>query len=261
MENSKVITRGIQVLEYMAAHDTSSVAEIAHALALSPAAVYRVLESLAAGGYVRRNAFREPYRLTLKLATIARSMSMQAVVANLAGPVLRELSATTGWPTLLGYVDELEYVVIEAAAGRELTDIPRLFPGKRFPAFRRSGGIICVVGKPAPERRRFAERTNARYGDEVLVKDITYLQREYERAARQGYVVFDALRTPFASAAVPITFSGEDVIFGLEMQFLPEQVMKSQRVSSLVTKLKMAGSRIAALYAAFAETQPTARNN
>lgn len=192
MEDSRVITRGLQILEFLTDHNVSSVSEIARALSVSPAAVHRVLESLRKAGYVRRAAAREPYRLTLKASGMARRLPTKTIVANVAEPVLRSLAIETGWPVMLGAVEGLEFVVIEAVRSRKPSDISRFYPGQRIPAFKRPAGVMCIVGRLTAEKRVFAEQTNLRYGSDVIVKDLSYLQREYDRAAREGFMIYDS---------------------------------------------------------------------
>jgi IclR family mhp operon transcriptional activator len=251
MERNTGVERGLKVLETLVALGSGSVRDVARRAGLTQQASYRMLEALRAAGYVHRSSYRAPYRLTGKLRALGARVATDALVAEAARAGMAELTRRIGWPLLLSRLEGTEAIAIETTDHLSRHPLPRIQPGARAPAYLWASAVAQVACRPAGESQRLRRQIVAAYGPDMYVTDETLHEKLHHRIRRNGYVIFDALRSEAASAGVPVRVAGV-VAFGLDVRFIP-RTGRTKLATELIPRLQNLASEISE---AMAKTTP-----
>jgi IclR family mhp operon transcriptional activator len=244
-ESTKVLERGLMVLENITQHGLSSVQEISARTSLSRQAVYRIMESLSRTGFVYRRSQREAYRPTIKALRLAATLPDDAIIGEIARPLMVDITKKTGWPVLLGHLDDIDLAVIETTDVLVKRDLKRIDSGDRMPQFRRAAGVICKAFVDPAEAQRINKRTQQKYAAELLTHSEAYRDSLLSRVRKQAYVVFEPLRSKESSVAVPVV-CGDGFVMGLELRFLPASVKPDALKDDFIPRLQEAALTIGA---------------
>src|SRR3569833_2856725 len=166
--------------------------DLARELGMSKAAVYALLQTLLARGFlsdVSEGANRR-YRLGLSLTRLGDMALANIAIADAAMPELRKLTADLGMTSRLAILDDGYAVVV----GR--VDAPGAI---RFDAAlgRREMPHCSAVGKallsamPSEEARKIHERTTLPKRTSHTITAVPQLMRELAATAERGYAVDD----------------------------------------------------------------------
>ncbi|APW42066.1 IclR family transcriptional regulator [Rhodoferax saidenbachensis] len=104
---STALTRGLSILEHMAAHpDGFALAQLAGELDIPLSACHRVLAELQLQGYVRQAHKHGEYQLTTKLVSLGLGYLSGAGIVDIAEPLMERLAQASGELVRLSIVDE-----------------------------------------------------------------------------------------------------------------------------------------------------------
>ena len=107
------LSKGLAILEALAgAEGSRGVSELSRALGLTKSNTFRLLQTLIALGYVRREEDKT-YRATLKTWQVGRAVVEQLNLRTVATPMLNYLSAETGETIYLAVRENLQVVYID----------------------------------------------------------------------------------------------------------------------------------------------------
>ncbi|GHF46303.1 IclR family transcriptional regulator [Seohaeicola zhoushanensis] len=138
-----------RILEEMATHaEPSRVTDLANALEMPRARIYRYLQTLVSLGYVRQDPVTERYRLTLKLFHLGQAIADATQLTSVARPIMAALRDAIGQTVTLS---------LPEPEGMRVMDIVRIEtpvqivtrPGALLP-FRTSaqGKLALAFGRP-----------------------------------------------------------------------------------------------------------------
>lgn len=114
------VQRTLQTLEYLAeAEAGASVAELCQALGIEKSIASRLLSTLVGSGYVVRVGDSDRFELSLRLITLAFSVSDRLGFPGVCQPVLEHLSAQTGELAQLAAVERDRLVFVANAQGKQ----------------------------------------------------------------------------------------------------------------------------------------------
>jgi DNA-binding IclR family transcriptional regulator len=152
------VNNALAVLEsFSAERPEIGVTELSHTLGLGKSTVHRLLTSLAARGYVRKNPDTERYRLGFKAFEVGSLVAGRGAVREVAAPFLRSLMRATKETVHLGVLDEWEVVYIDKMeSDQPLQMYSRI--GRRAPLHCTALGKALVAGEPEDWLDRFLGR-------------------------------------------------------------------------------------------------------
>lgn len=111
---SRTLSRGLALLTALGREgDGSTVSSLAEATGLDRAVLYRLLDTLAAEGFVTRDPDSRRYRLGLSMLELGVRAAQGLEVRRLAGPPLRSLCEDTHETACLAVRDRDDVVVVE----------------------------------------------------------------------------------------------------------------------------------------------------
>jgi DNA-binding IclR family transcriptional regulator len=186
----------IQVIERMArlldalAHSPApaSLKLLAQSTALHSSTAHRILSAMVNVRLVER-AEQGNYRLGMRLIELGNLAKSRVSVRELALPYMRELHAATGEAVNLSVRREDEIVYIErSSSGRSMMRVVNVIGG-RAPLHITAVGKLFLLEDGAAGVRAYAERTGLRSHTRNSLTSLAALEKELEKARRQGYAV------------------------------------------------------------------------
>jgi IclR family transcriptional regulator, mhp operon transcriptional activator len=248
----KPVTAALRVLETLAAVnrlDRPTSGDVARAVGISAATAVRMLETLEAAGFVRRDADGGTFTATGRTLDLSRGYDAHREVGALVRPVLADLQREVAWPSDLAIFDEDAMIVAETSRGTG-----RLFydrkPGFRAPVFGTSLGIAYLSRATDADRERAvaaASRLPEPWND--LARDSQRLDAVLTTARERGYALMndDYSRRSYGHAvwafAVPLVENGR-AIASLNLSLLRETIGEDEAVQRFLGPLTLAAHRM-----------------
>lgn len=140
-ETSKTVNNALTVLEAIAQHGPVSVAQLVRLLGLKRTVVYRSVETLRSRGYLRQNT--EGYQLGAQLISLAQQT--EAVLVNVADPILKALADEFGETFILAIRDGYEAVQVAQAVNEDMMVRIEMRSGFRHPLYRGASGLAILA--------------------------------------------------------------------------------------------------------------------
>jgi DNA-binding IclR family transcriptional regulator len=203
------VLKTLRVIEALGESDKPrGITELSRELKLTKSNVHRLIETLAASGYVyRREGGR--YELTLKLWELGMTVVSRLDLKEVAAPHLRELAARTAETVHLSVFDDGSVVYIEKIeSSHPVRAYSRV--GGRAPAYCVATGKALLAYQP-PELINRIARTLIRFTRRTITNPEGFV-RELERIKRDGYAVNQGeWRDSVCGVAAPI-WDGSGVV-------------------------------------------------
>lgn len=190
-EISKTADQALALLLSVGENGPSSAAALADRLGMHRTVAHRLLATLEGRGFVRRGP--EGYALGMVLRHLAAGVEPELL--QVARPIMKELSRTTGESTVLSMLEGRELVTAELVPGTRHLVRVTLNLGYRHPLHVGAAGRAILAHLPDRVRR---EITAASPEPEVL-------QAQLEEIRRAGYAYsHDELQDGVSGIAVPV---------------------------------------------------------
>ncbi len=179
--------RALDVLERLAQHRGEvGLADLARALGMSKAGVYRILTTMSARGYVDKSP-RRSYRLGVRAWELGCAVPELRLV-TVAAPFMERLTGATRESSILGMLVGFDVVYLHRidafqAAVRVHTDI-----GTRIPAHATSTGLALLSRLDAGQLEAVVPSALEPFTPDTIT-DRDRLRAEVARTARRGYAL------------------------------------------------------------------------
>jgi DNA-binding IclR family transcriptional regulator len=180
------LSKGLMILEALtAANGPKGVSELSRELELTKSNVFRLLQTLAALGYVQATEDKL-YRATLKTWQVGRAVVENFNLRDVAGPAMQMLSSKTGEAIYLAVPDGLNVVYIDKIDSTQ--------PIRSWNPVAGSAPIHCVgTGKAilAANYDRLRDRlvgNLTKYTDRTITS-IKALDEEMATTQKRGYAI------------------------------------------------------------------------
>ena len=133
------------------------VTELSQALGLGKSTVHRLLTSLAARGYVRKNPQTERYCLGFKAFEVGSLAAGRGAIREIVAPFLRSLMLASKETVHLGVLDEGDVVYIDKIESDQLLQMYSRI-GRRAPLHCTALGKALLAWEPKESVERFLRR-------------------------------------------------------------------------------------------------------
>jgi DNA-binding IclR family transcriptional regulator len=182
----KTLVKGLLVLEAIALSDRPcGIAELSRKLGYAKSNVHRLVNTLAARGYVRRTDEPPRYECTLRLFELGMALSERLDIRAAASPHLRALAHRTSESVYLSILDGREVVYVDQVESPQpVRAYARI--GGRAPVHCTATGKALLAYQPEDflesllPLERFTPRT---------ITSLPALRRELETIRARGYAV------------------------------------------------------------------------
>ncbi|KKB61741.1 hypothetical protein WM40_21530 [Robbsia andropogonis] len=130
----RTLDRGLNVLGYLNKVRTASAQEVAKALTLPLPTVYRIIETLAHGGFIERvHPDENIYRLTIAVRRLSGGVTCESVFVSVATPILFRRRQQLKWPSAVSTFEDDSIVVRESTDRFSPQSIGLGAVGRRIP--------------------------------------------------------------------------------------------------------------------------------
>jgi IclR family acetate operon transcriptional repressor len=186
--------RALDLLELVAERGTDGarLTDLATALSLSKAATYAILQTLLAHGFVAdagAGASRR-YRLGLSLARLGDLAVGNIALAEMALPVLRELTAKSGLTSRIAILDEGYAVVVGRVDAPGAVRFDAALGRRELPHCSAVGKAL-LAAQPAEQARVILRKIGLPRRTPKTITTLGALMIELAETARRGYAVDD----------------------------------------------------------------------
>lgn len=190
---SRTLSRGLAVLRTLGAlGQGATVAELAEATRLDRAVLYRLLETLAAGGFVVRDPATRKFSLGVALVELGAKAGRGLEVRRVASPVMRSLMEVCRESVCLAVRDRGDVVVVERVEPPGLFVRVGYHVGYRHPLPVGAHGRALLAFLEPGDQAQFTDGSGR-------------LTAELERSRARGFAVSDdELEKGAAGVAAPV---------------------------------------------------------
>lgn len=187
------------------AHRYLTLAEIARAAQLDRSSAQRIVHTLEALGYLRRQAEGKSYGLTCKVLQFSYNYVRGNELIERASPYLLDVSRTVGETANLHELDGADIVFIARFPGKHLVNID-IAVGSRLPACFTASGTAMLSRLPRERQLEILGQTNLQPITPYTETDPERLLQRVQLAAETGYsIVANETVMGDISVAAPIT--------------------------------------------------------
>lgn len=185
----KVLDKAFALLEAVGASEQGrSLTELASALDLPTATVFRLMHHLARLGYIEQEPGSKRYSLGLRVLTLKASAIQSVRFAALARPHLRDLMLATGCLAQLAVYRDGDIVYVDRV--ETPTTSRRLVPmGMRVPAHTTALGKALLAALPQVELEGFLGRAPLETRTPNTLTDARGLKSHLQLVCERGYAV------------------------------------------------------------------------
>ena len=252
----RALIRGLKILRHVNAIGDARPGEIARALGIPRASVYRLIQTLEEEGYVVMSPTSNRVRVTRLAASLGDGFAITSRICQLAGPLFSRYAPRVVWPLVISIYENAAMVIQETTHGRSPLSIDRGMIGYRLPMLRTAAGR-CYLGHCGARERELILEHVRRLDDR---EDRPFLEHRYlgpmlDEVGARGLAVRDAgeFRTQTASIAVPIMASGT-VAAALSVIWIRSAMTVEKALTTLETPLREVAASISAALDAEADS-------
>jgi DNA-binding IclR family transcriptional regulator len=187
----QTLSRALDILETLALSPNSmGVTEIGQRLNLHKSTAHRLLNALAARGYVEKTEGRGSYRLGLKVVEIGSLRLNHIELKTEAAPFLRELTSTMEQSVHLGILSGTDVVYIDKV--EPLSSI-RMYSqiGKRVPIYCTALGKALFFDRTREEIIAFASGLRFEAFTPSTIRDAQGFAQDVAASAKRGWSLDD----------------------------------------------------------------------
>ena len=246
------LSRGLSVLHAISgsAHGWSSIAELSETTGLHRTTVRRLLETLQAEGYVRRNLSDENYSLNQKIRQLSDGFTDDEWISEVANPVLGELLQKIVWPSDLCTIEGDSMLVRETTHRFSPLSFHRAMIRQRMPVLFTAAGRAYLAYCSDEERQQILLQIVA--GDDEnasFARNRILVTQMLEKVRRQGYATNDGewnQQAKIGALAIPIRHKG-NILACINVVFLKKALKIPEAVERYLPELRWAVQKIETL--------------
>jgi len=244
----KSLKKALRALTFLNFNAEATVTEVASAIGVPRATSYRLLETLAAEGYVEKQEHSNIYRLTSLVQNLSSGFGDSALLIEVAKPLVTQAGQAIRWPLALATPVGSDMMV------RIITDhdtplaIDRYCIGFRVPMLHAPAGLCylanCDEGARAPILEAAKHLDEDGTGMRAGAAD---LEAYLEHVRNQGFCHIRYAQYREGGLAVPLVAGGRTV-GGIVMRYVKSTFKPAQIVEKFAPILHKLAADIADAY-------------
>jgi DNA-binding IclR family transcriptional regulator len=186
------LERALRILEHLAELGRPcGISDIADRLKLPKNSVFRIVSTLHAHGYLKRDDSSKQFALGSKLLSLGYAALHEGHLVERSLDIMRQLRDEIDETILLGILDGPEGVVLESVPSHQQVKVV-IGIGTRFPLHTAAPAKAMMAHLPADERDHLLDQVQfTRYTDRTLTTRQSLLA-DIEASRRRGYALDQA---------------------------------------------------------------------
>jgi len=243
------LSRGLTVLEILSegSQERLQITEIAERAGLHRTTVKRLLETLAASGYVWRSTSDKSFHLTHRVRNLGLGCSDTEVLSELAAPHLERLRRDAVWPIDLTVNDGDAMYVRETTHRDSPLSFVKETVNRRLPILVTASGRAFLAFCAPRRREEILAALRKQSGiNGALARSPRAVNTILSRTRTAGFAVNDrrwALDTAFRALAVPIQLNS-DVVGCLGLLYVRKAMTITEAKSRYLQMMLSAAAEI-----------------
>lgn len=244
----KSLKKALRALTYLNCHGESTVTEVACAIGVPRTTSYRLLETLAAEGYVEKQPHSNIYRLTSMVQKLSSGFGESDFVVELAKPLISRVGADILWPLALATPQGCDMMVRIATDHDTPVAIDRYFIGFRTPMLHAPAGLCYLASCEDDVRESILNLVRRNSSPAEQQRDpIADLDFTLEQTRRLGYCHIRYAQYREGGLAVPVFADGR-AVGGIVMRYMKASMKGHQVEERYVPILQKLADDISAAY-------------
>lgn len=228
----------------------ASISDLLQRTGLPRPTVYRILDMLAAVGWIERDESTRRYFLGREMIALGAAAAARHPIERLAAPALAQLATEIGQTTYLMVRAGPDAVCVARHESRAAVQALVLKVGGRVPMGRGSSTIAMMATMPEAEAEELIVHNRARYRASAPPVDEAALRRQLAEARRRGFASHDGMFIRGMSGiAVAIRDPSGHPIAGVSTAFVTQWLDEGQR-ATCARRLAETAAQIAERFAA-----------
>lgn len=181
------LQRGLGILEYLAQNPGgSTVTELADALALPTASVFRITKALVDLGYLTRDPSSKRFSITNKFFLLGQPRSSQLSLSQCSIESMRDIRRVTQETTQLCCLIETEMVIIEQILAIHAFKYSGEL-GARCPVYSSAPGKALIAFLPEAEQATLIDQIEFKHFTQTTISSKQELRDELAQVRQQGW--------------------------------------------------------------------------
>jgi IclR family mhp operon transcriptional activator len=246
---ARSLSRGLAVLLALNERESATVADLARALRVPRASLYRVLSTLAEEGFVEAHRPDQTWRLTPKVRALSAGFSDDQYLAAVARPELLSITRSLRWPVSFGTLAGTAIVVRASTDDASPLAADRFSIGYRMPVLTTATGLCVLAHLDRPSRNALLAALASQGVSAVPAgRERTTLEARLREIRNRGFSTLDRRRqsTDATSIAVPVSVPGGPVRGAITLRFAKAALALPAAIARFVPAMREAAHRIAA---------------
>ena len=204
-DSVKSVTKVLDILEHLGSfRHPASVSDVARATGFNVSTAFRLLQTLAARGYVEQEPGHRRYLLGPRIFQLGSAYLKGSDLATLARPHIEALRDEVGETIYLVTFSQNEIVQLCKADGRQVVGAS-IHAAAREPAYCTATGKVMLAGLPKEDLARYMASVELRAYTPQTVTAKTKLLRELETVREKGYALdLEEFVANLCCVAVPV---------------------------------------------------------
>lgn len=227
----------------------ASIGDLIVRTGLPRATIYRVLETLAAVGWIERDEESRRFYLAREMIAFGAAAAARHPIERVAGLVLAQLAGEIGQPIYLLVRSGFDGVCVARHESGATVQALVLKVGSRVPMGRGASTVAMMAAMSEPEAEEIIIHNRPRYRAETPPVDEAGLRRRLAEARKSGFAAHDGMFVPGMSGiAVAIRDASGYPIAGVSTAFVSEWLSERER-ATCARRLAETAADIAGRYA------------
>jgi len=205
----KSLKKALRALVVLNQRGEATVTDIATLVRVPRPTAYRLLETLAAEGYVEKQDHSTIYRLTSHVRNLAAGFSDRDLAVELAKPLIRELGQSVGWPIALATPVASDMTVRITTDYENPRAIDRYMVGFNVPILHAPAGYCYLAYCDEDEREKVISLAKLSSDPrQRLARNPQRLQVLLDRVREEGYCTREYAAYREGGLGVPLLING-----------------------------------------------------
>ena len=241
------VVKTIRVLEaFSPQRQELSTIELSKLLEMDKSSVSRIVVTLQAQGYLRKNTLNGKYRLGAKFIDLGNQVLDrydQLDIGETAGPFLRGLSDTIKEVVHLGILDNQDVVTLKKMNGGQIVTVDTKIGG-RYPAYSCALGKVLLAGLSGERRLEVLNLRPLTPRTPHTIVEIPAVLQEIGSVAERGYAFeYEESFLGICCVAAPIKNRDGEVLAALSAA-IPKQRSGEGRMKEILRHVIETGGQI-----------------
>jgi IclR family pca regulon transcriptional regulator len=239
------LARGLSVIRtFDRDHASMTLSEVAERAGMNRAAARRFLHTLVREGYAATDG--KFFRLRPKILELGYSALSSLSFAEIAGPIMEDLSATVDETCFAAVLDGEDVVYVAKTMSQRVINV-NIDVGSRMPAFCMSTGRVLLAALPDAALDRWLEDFDPHRYTENTITSKGRLRERILAARQDGYSLVDQeYEVGFRSLSVPIHDRAHSVVAALNICCPSPRVTVDVMRERFLPELREAAERLEA---------------